>query len=188
MVIWLGGRASCVNFIDIVFRTWINQIYSLTIYFDKYFLQEVCMKKWIFVSIASVLLAFSTNTWADTQNNDNAARNVIEHWFAAMKNDQLQQAADYLAPQFTSLHTDNIVRDKQQELDLIKNLHMKNYHLDQFHFSQSDNIIVVTFQDKGSEKIDKKPIATHSAGRMAVLQKQNDKWLILAYANLDRLA
>jgi len=112
---------------------------------------------------------------------------VIENWFAAMKTNQVDQAASFLAPQFVSLHTDGIVRNKTGEVALIRNLHMKNYHLTNFKFSTSGDIIIVTYQDKGSEQIDNQSIDSKPAGRMAVLQKQGNQWLIVAYANLDQI-
>ena len=145
------------------------------------------MKKWILASIACLFLSGFTTVWADVTPDTTAAQTVIENWFAAMKDQQIDKASNLLAPQFTSIHTDGIVRDKNQELDLIKKLQMKAYHLSDFKFSQSDNVIVVTFKDKGIEKIDKKSIGEKTAGRMAVLEKKGNDWVVLAYANLDRI-
>jgi len=142
------------------------------------------MKKMIFATLAFLFVSFSTYAWA---NEKTEAQNVIENFFAAMKAQQLDTAANFLAPQFFSIQTDGITRDKNAEMVLIKNIHMKKYHLSDFKFSQSGDIIVVTFKNKGEEKIDKKPIGTQTAGRMAVLQKQDGKWLIVAWANLDTI-
>lgn len=152
------------------------------------------MKKWVMLSVACMFVALLSISWAaatttttSTINTENKiAQNVIEDWFATMKNDPAQ-AGRYLAPQFTSIHTDRIVRNKEQEIELIKNLQMKEYHLSGFAFSRSGDAIVVTYNDQGSEKIDNESIDAAPAGRMAVLQKQGKKWLILAYANLDQI-
>ena len=143
------------------------------------------MKKWIFATAVCFFLSFSSSVFASSDAS--AAKNVIKDWFLAMKNNQVDKAASFLAPQFMSIHTDRVIRNKTQEIDLIKNLHMTNYYLSHFKFSQSGDVIVVTYDDVGSEMIDNKPIATHSAGRMAILQKQDNQWLILAYANLDQI-
>lgn len=128
----------------------------------------------------------ASSAWANTDTK--AAQGVIENWFKAMKEDNQTQAAEYLAPGFVSIHTDGIVRNKSEEMDLIKNLHMKDYQLTAFKFSNNNkDIIVVTFKDAGNEKIDNKPIADKAAGRMAVLQKDKGKWMIIAYANLDEI-
>lgn len=144
------------------------------------------MKKWTLVFISFTFFTLFNTAWADS--NTAATKQVIEQWFAAMKDKNLEQAASYLAPQFVSIHTDGIVRNKTQELTLIKNLQMKSYHLSDFQYSQSNNVITVTYKDDGIEKIDNQPITTKPAGRMAVLQKINKKWLIIAYANLDTLS
>lgn len=145
------------------------------------------MKKWIIRFIALSLV--SLTSFAETPTNPNyaTAQSVIENWFSAMKAQQFVKAATYLAPQFTSLHTDGITRNKQQEMQLIRSLHMQDYHLTNFHFSQSGDAIVVSYQDQSVEKIDKQTIAPCMAGRLAVLQKQGDSWLILGYANLDQI-
>lgn len=146
------------------------------------------MKKWILATVAFIFVSFVSNVWANTSSDNKAAQATIENWFAAMKSDDMQKAGSYLLPQFVSIHTDKIVRNKDQEMDLIKNLHMKSYLLSNFKFSHSGDAIVVTYMDKGSEQIDNKSIDEKAAGRMAVLQKKEGKWLILAYANLDQIA
>lgn len=145
------------------------------------------MKKWILTSLTCILLAVCTNVFAKTNPDFKTAQSIIQNWFAAIKENQINKAASFLAPQFTSIHTDGMVRNKAQEIELIKNLHMKDYNLTNFKFIQSADAIIVTYKDKGSEQIDNKPIGPEAAGRMAVLQKQGKKWLILAYANLDQI-
>lgn len=145
------------------------------------------MRKWILVCVSFVMVSFSLSVWATGDHDYQTAQATIQNWFAAMKDDQLDKAASFLSPQFVSIHTDRIVRDKQQEMNLIKKLQMKQYLLSNFKFSRSGDAIVVTYFDQGAEKIDNEPIAPKAAGRMAVLQKKGDKWLILAYANLDRI-
>lgn len=145
------------------------------------------MKKWIFSIFIFMFLSPFSMASTDVSNHNNQAKTVIENWFAAMKNQQFDKAAGFLAPQFVSIHTDGIVRNKQKEMSLIRHLNMKSYKLANFKFSQSGNVMVVTYKDQGSETIDKEAINKKPAGRMAVLQRQNNKWLILAYANLDQI-
>ncbi len=145
------------------------------------------MKKWIFTSLTILLFAFSASVFA-AQSDNKSAEELIKNWFEAMKNQQIDKASEVLAPQFVSIHTDGKVRDKKQEIKLIKKLEMKNYELTDFKFSQPNNdTIIVTYKDKAVEKIDNKEVDKKAAGRMAVLQKQDGKWLIIAYANLDQI-
>lgn len=146
------------------------------------------MKKWTILGIVFIASAILIFTWAKTNPDYKASQQVIENWFSAMKAGNVELADTYLAPDFISLHTDGKTRNKAQELDLIKNLNMKSYHLSQFKFSESGNIVIVTFKDQGSEKIDFHAISSKPAGRMAILQKIEDKWLIVAYANMDTLS
>lgn len=134
----------------------------------------------------AMMLLISSDIYAKDESFAKAQQ-LIQSWFQAMQQKNIDMAASFLAPEFVSIHTDGIVRNKEGEVKLIKDLNMKQYKLTDFKFSQSGNIIVVTYKDAGVEKIDNKPIATKPAGRMAVLQKQDDKWLIVAYANLDTI-
>lgn len=142
------------------------------------------MKQWIVTSITILALGFASNIYA---NDNDKAQQIIESWFMAMKDKQYDKAADFLAPEFVSIHTDGKVRNKDEEMALIKKLNMKSFNLNNFKFSDSDDIIIVTFKDYGSEKIDNKNIAKKNAGRMAVLQEHKDTWKIVAYANLDKI-
>lgn len=144
------------------------------------------MKKQFWIGIFLLFFSLCANTWANTKD-DQAVQETIHSWFMAMKNNQPQVAAGYLAPRFLSIHTDGIVRNKAEEVHLIENLHMKEFHLTNFKFSQAGNIMVTTFMDTGVEKIDDRAISPQKAGRLAVLQKKNDTWMLIAYANLDQI-
>lgn len=146
------------------------------------------MKKWMIVVLTLLTFSFASLNAACSGADANAkVKNNIENWFAAMKSKQWDQAAKFLAPQFVSLHTDGIPRNKAQEMALIRKLNMQSYQLSNFTFTQSGDLIVATFKDNGQETIDDKPIGAGAAGRLAVLQRQKDKWLIIAYANMDTI-
>lgn len=145
------------------------------------------MKKRILLCISLFLISLHTSVWAN-ETDQKAAKQVIENWFASMKTGDIKKTATYLSPKFVSIHTDGMVRSKEQELALIKNLHMQNYNLTNFKYSEVNNAIIVTYKDNGVEKIDNEPIGAGPAGRMAVLQKENDNWQIIAYANLDKIS
>ena len=141
------------------------------------------MKKLIFATLTFVFLSFFANAWAQTADDNQSAQTLIQNWFSALKAGDSTKAAAFLAPQFVSIHTDGIIRNKAQEMDLIKRLHMKSFDLTNFSFSQSGDVMIVTYVDKGDEMIDNKLISPKATGRMAILQKQNGQWVILAYAN-----
>lgn len=145
------------------------------------------MKKWILGSFTVFLFTFFTSTWAASNAEFSDVEKLLNNWFTAMKDGDLDKAGSFLSPQFLSLHTDLITRNKDEEIALIKNLNMKSFKLSDFKFSKSGDVLVVTFINTGSEMIDGKPTSSKPAGRIAVLQKEGDKWLIIAYANLDKI-
>lgn len=145
------------------------------------------MQAWIKNSVALLTITVASSAFAHTNTAFEAAQSIIEGWFTAMIDKKYDAAADFLAPEFVSIHTDGIVRNKKAEIELIKKLNLQAYKLSDFEFVQSGDVITVTYKDKGVEKIDNKTVGAKTTGRMAVLQKQGDKWLILAYANLDKI-
>lgn len=147
---------------------------------------EQIMKHWIAATTTILFLTFSTLSTASQGNNINHdwAKDIIVHWFASMKAQNLDAAGKFLASSFVSLHSDGITRNKDQELKLIKNLEMKDFHLTDFKYFESKNIITVTFKDLGNEMIDDARIPDKRESRMAVLQKTGNTWLIIAYANM----
>lgn len=140
------------------------------------------MKKLI-LSTALVFLSFFSLAWAQDSTDSQSAQTLIQNWFAALKSGDVNKAASFLSPQFVSIHTDGVVRNKSEEIELIKRLQMKSYNLSNFKTVPSGDVVVVTYIDQGEELIDNKLISPKPAGRMAILQKQNGQWLILAYAN-----
>ena len=82
------------------------------------------MRRWIKHSIAFFAITVATNAFAHTNTTFAAAQSIIEGWFAAMKDKQYDKAASFLAPEFVSIHTDGIVRNKKGEVELMKNLNM----------------------------------------------------------------
>ena len=100
------------------------------------------MKKWILVGVAISFFGYFANVGADTASDNKAAQTTVENWFAAMKNTP-ESAGKYLLPEFVSIHTDCVARDKNQEMALIKNLHMKDYHLSNFKFGPTRDMVLL---------------------------------------------
>lgn len=144
------------------------------------------MKKWILgVIIFCMWITASARVFEETIN----AQALIERWFSDVKEENYARAGAFLAPQFLSLHTDGITRDRDQEITLIRSRHMQDYTLTDFQFSYSGNIIVVTFKVKGVSITGNRPYLARTSGRMAILQRQGGqaRWLLVAYANLDTM-
>lgn len=133
------------------------------------------------------LFIFTTNLWANEDPDFKLIQKNLEDLFAAADTNQFDKADSLFAPQVLAVHTDGMVRDKAGMVEEIKHLHMKSYKLTDFRFSRSDDVIIVTFKDQGIEKIDNENLVNKPALRLAVFQKQGDKWLIIAYANMAEL-
>lgn len=144
------------------------------------------MKKML-VFLVSLLLAISTNCWAGDDEDFNQIKNNLETIFANIKVEQLDKVKDFIAPQAIFMFSDGIARDKANQLNLTKNIDMKNYKLSDFRFSRSGDVVVVTFKDEGVETINNKKLESGKQSRLAVFQKQGDKWLIIAYANFAKM-
>jgi len=144
------------------------------------------MKKIIQISLVflSVLFFSNISQAAETSSDVKAAQSIIENFYAALKNKQVDQAVALVAPQFVGLTTTYNFVDKDKEVELIKNVDLKDYTLSDFKFSQSGDVIVATFKNASVGIRKGKKYSHQPIGRMMVLQKQNDKWLILAFANL----
>ncbi len=145
------------------------------------------MKFWNRIGLVILILLFSFGAFAQQVSPDPQLKQKLEDWFSAMQAKDMDKAASFLAPEFVSVHTDQIVRSKDEEIALIKNLNQTSHHLSDFKFFHSGDVVTVTFKNKGRETIDKKKIAKPAALRMAVFQKQGDQWLIIAYANMTKI-
>ena len=143
------------------------------------------MKKWILHSFTIIFLLLSNTIWADTNPTD-AAKQVIQDYFSALKDHKIQKAGDLLAPQFIYVRIDGIPRNKDQMIDLLNKGQFHSFELKDFKFSQSGDIIIATYNNSAAGKTkDNKQYTSKPIPRMTVLQKQGDKWLIVAHANLD---
>lgn len=137
------------------------------------------------VTLSLFLSVLSQCGWAEDDPNFVRAKNIVSDWFAAMLDKELDKVGAYMAPNFVSIHGDGVVRDKAQELQLVKAMNMPVYHLTNFKFKSSANTITVIFACENITKANKKPNPPKMGYHMIVLQKDLDQWLIISYANLD---
>lgn len=143
--------------------------------------------KQLFALIVSLLLVISTNCWAGDDEDFNQIKSNLQNLFELVKNKQFDKVGDLLAPQTVFVYTDGVARNKDAEMNLIKNINLKSYKLSDFQFSRSGDVVVVSFKDEGVEKVENKMLEPVKATRLAVFQKQGDKWLIIAYGNFAKM-
>jgi hypothetical protein len=104
--------------------------------------------------------------WTDFKSND---REVLEKW---------------TAQGFQSVHEDGAsVRD--QEINLLMNLNLGEYTLDQFQTTQDGNVVVVTYTVATTETIAGKVLPKATAERLSVFMYDGKDWKWIAHANLN---
>ncbi|MCD6574262.1 MEKHLA domain-containing protein, partial [Candidatus Aerophobetes bacterium] len=77
--------------------------------------------------------------------------------------------------------------DRNEEIQLIKNLDLGPYTLDNFITTRSDSVIIVTYNVTTEETIGGERLPKRSSMRMSIFLKTNDGWKWLAHANLNPL-
>jgi len=141
------------------------------------------MKKWTFLFMIVFLLSNQIPAFAadGTENDLQEAKNVIAQWITALKKNDYQKISALLAPQFVSIHRDGFARNKERELALLKELKNHYVRLSHFKFSQTEHAVVATYHDEGRSGSSQ----SRTSDRMMLLQKIDDRWQIVAYANFD---
>lgn len=135
------------------------------------------------IFISFIILCFTTFAFANTQQQ---AYKAVNAWFKGMATKKYSTVAALMSPKFMSMHTDNIARNKAQEMQLIRHLNFHDYDITHFKISQSGNTIITTYLLQTHEMIDGEKFSSQPMGRMTVLQQlPQGKLLILAHANLD---
>ena len=104
--------------------------------------------------------------WVDFKSND---REVLQKW---------------VAQGFQSVHEDGAsIRD--QEINLLMNLNLGEYTLDQFQTTQDGNVVVVTYTVATTETIAGKVLPKAPAERLSVFMYDGKDWKWIAHANLN---
>ena len=108
---------------------------------------------------------------------------VTQLWTMLAKGDVVS-LDKLMAEGFQSVHRDG-PRDKKGELDLIKNLNIKDYELGNFKTTRHNDIYIVTYTVSVAENIDEKQLKKTKAERMSIFAKTSQGWQWLAHANLN---
>lgn len=116
---------------------------------------------------------------ADEVDGEQLVRGI---WHELEANDTVSLQAR-MSPAFQSLHSDG-ARSAEQELQLIKGLHLGSYTLDKFDVTRDGGVLIVTYFVSVEETIDDKRLTGQPAGRMDVFASSDGGWKWLAHANL----
>lgn len=120
---------------------------------------------------------------AKTSEGERLEREMWE----AMKAANHSQLEKKIAEDFQSIHRDG-PRNRQQELELIKNLKLGNFTLSNFKAKEHGDIITVTYTASANETIDDRHLSEKSSPRMSVWRRdKHHQWQWIAHANLESL-
>ena len=108
---------------------------------------------------------------------------LVRKLFADMKSGNVTSIEAMISPAFQSAHQDG-ARDRDQEIELIRNLKMGTFSLGDFKESREGDVLVVTYTVSTEETIDGNRLDREPARRLSVFQKTEKGWLWVAHANL----
>ena len=139
--------------------------------------------KAILAAAAALSLFFAPAAAADKDLGEQLIRAFFE---ASGKGDHAAVERT-LAQGFQAVHT-NGVSDRQEELDLIRNMKLGSTTLTDFKTTQNGPALVVTFKvNAPDEVLGGKSLGEGTYERMAVWLDTDSGWQLIAYANLAPL-
>ncbi|MFO7841050.1 MAG: nuclear transport factor 2 family protein [Fidelibacterota bacterium] len=106
--------------------------------------------------------------WSDFNTAD---REIFEEW---------------IAEGFQSVHEDR-ARNRNEEMDLLVELHLGDYTLNDFRSTQNGNVMVVTYTVSVQETIGGEVLSPAPAERLSVFIHDGDRWKWIAHANLNAM-
>jgi len=107
---------------------------------------------------------------------------LVEQVFVAMKEGRDANLDHWMSSSFQSIHQDGS-RNKQEELALIRNLHLSKYVLNDFKVTRAGNILIVTCHLTGGEIVNGKYLDNKSSPRLDFFTQTASGWQWLAHAS-----
>ena len=107
---------------------------------------------------------------------------LVKEVWNAMKTTNMDFIENILADGFQSIHQDGY-RDKDDEIELIKNLNMGDYVLDSFEVTKNGNTLNVSYFVNVEETINGEVLNKRSA-RLSVFTRTAEGWKWFSHANL----
>jgi len=132
----------------------------------------------IVISIIMTLMLVSCENQVEPVDGEALVKEV----WNAMKTTNMDFIENILADGFQSIHQDGY-RDKDDEIELIKNLNMGDYVLDTFEVTKNGNTLNVSYFVNVEETIDGEVLNKRSA-RLSVFTRTAEGWKWFSHANL----
>ncbi len=111
---------------------------------------------------------------------------LVRKLFAEMKAGNVSAVEAMISPAFQSVHEDG-ARDRDQEIELVRNLDMGEVTLDNFTETRSGDILVVSYTVSAEETIGGKRLSKKPAYRLTIFQQTGSGWQWAAHANLKSM-
>lgn len=123
-------------------------------------------------------ISIAGETYPDT----GLGEKLVRQFWTDMKTENIKALEAMMAPGFQSIHADG-ARNRQEEIELIKGLHMKPYVLDNFRETHAGPVMIVTYTVSVSETIAGKNLAAKPSPRLTAWLKTDHGWQIIVHAN-----
>ncbi len=135
------------------------------------------------VFFLAVIMIFSFVAVNAGEEKEPQGIQLVKQLWTDMKNADVESIGKYISPQFQSIHEDG-TRNRDEQIELIKNLKMGEYALSDFCITENDSIIIVTYFVSVAETLEGEKLPDVKAARMSAWQKTDEgcKWII--HANL----
>jgi hypothetical protein len=105
-------------------------------------------------------------------------------WWDQVKNVDMDGLKKTVSPNYQQVL--NIgAQDRNQWLEIVKNLKLKDYKIDNLKATQSDNVLIVSYTIVTKEFINGKELSNKPQYRLDVWQKTTAGWQVISHANLS---
>ncbi|MCK4666040.1 nuclear transport factor 2 family protein, partial [Candidatus Dependentiae bacterium] len=111
---------------------------------------------------------------------------IVKQLWVDLKACDVEAIAKYTSPDYQSVHQDGS-RNREEELELVKNLKLGDYTLTKFVVTENDSMIIVTYFVSVEETIEGKRLSSTPAARLSAWQKTDEGWMWIIHANLKAL-
>ena len=139
--------------------------------------------------IMTLTFAFATLTLLANQavaNEKGLGEKLLHQLWADMQKPDMEMIEKTIAEGFQSVHQYGS-NNREQEIELIKNLKLGKYTLSNIKITRNGPVIVATYFVSVEETIEGKQLSKKPAPRLSVFLKNDSGWKWIAHANLKPL-
>lgn len=142
--------------------------------------------KWFFIIVSVFLIINQGAVFAEESADEVLGKKLVQQLWTDMKAHNLEAIKKYIAPGFQSIHDDG-ARDREEELQLIRDLSLGEYLLSNFKVTRNGPVIIVTYFVSVKETIVGKRLSLKPAARLSAWLKTESGWQWIIHANLKPL-